>query len=143
MKTNKNQNKEVLEGEPVVSKNKFEKEKENSDNDEKIKSIVIVIQTVIIISLVVALKVNIDTYKLTEYERTTDYNRIEEIIERHTSEQAKAADVDYERIEQLMKENQANVEKDFGEKFEEMTSYFGEKFKGFVDEVNKRLQDNK
>lgn len=121
-------------------KNKDKKDLRLDNLNKEVLGTVILVQFAVILVMGIMLANSANNMPLTE---TIDYNKIDAIVKKHTSEQVEAADVDYERIEQLMKDNQANVEKDFGDKFEEMTSYFGEKFKNFVDEVNKRLQDNK
>lgn len=71
--------------------------------------------------------------EINEANLEVDYDKIEEMIIQHIEK------IDYERIETIVKENQAQVEKGFGQKFEEMTSYFGEQFRGFVETVNKKI----
>ncbi|HHT97147.1 MAG TPA: hypothetical protein GXZ90_04550 [Clostridiales bacterium] len=74
--------------------------------------------------------------------QSIDYERIETMID---NSQRKLVDnhdnVNYDDIEALIKDNQDQSEKDFGEKFEEATDYFGNKFKGFVKDINDKLND--
>lgn len=74
--------------------------------------------------------------------QTVDYERIEIMINNSQKEIVDNHDnVNYDDIEALIKNNQSQSEKGFGEKFEEATDYFGNKFKGFVKDVNNKLNN--
>lgn len=59
-----------------------------------------------------------------------DYEKIEDIIIDNN-----------EKIEDIVEENKINTEKDFGEKFEEMTSYFGNEFKKAMIKIDEKVHD--
>ena len=102
---------------------------------------IVIIQGIVILVLIIFVVVVSDIPD----DQVIDYNRIEEIVDRKVSEVevSPVNEVDYDIIADIVKENQADVEKDFGDKFEEMTTYFGDKFKTFVEGVNKKLNENK
>ena len=49
-------------------------------------------------------------------------------------------DVDYDRIEEIVENKLEEFNKDFGENFEEATSYFGEKIKGTVNDIESHMK---
>lgn len=118
---------------------------ENKENlgirDNKNLLPIVIIQGIVIMVLIIFVVVVSDNPD----DQVVDYNRIEEIVDRKVSEVevSPGNEVDYDIIADIVKENQADVEKDFGDKFEEMTTYFGDKFKDFIGTVNDKLQDNK
>lgn len=118
---------------------------ENKENlgirDNKSLLPIVIIQGIVIMVLIIFVVIVSDNPD----DQVIDYNRIEEIVDRKVSEVevSPGNEVDYDIIADIVKENQADVEKDFGDKFEEMTTYFGDKFKDFIGTVNDKLQDNK
>ena len=115
---------------------------ESKKADEKRQRVilaVLLVQGLAIILLASSFLLHVQMSNKVNTQREIDYNKIEAIVEKYVTEQSESAEVDYDKIEAIVEENQANVEKDFGEKFEEMTTYFGDKFKGLVSDVNEKL----
>lgn len=49
-------------------------------------------------------------------------------------------DVDYDRIEEIVENKLEEFNKGFGENFEEATSYFGEKIKGTINDIESHMK---
>ena len=49
-------------------------------------------------------------------------------------------DVDYDKIEEIVENKLEEFNKDFGENFEEATSYFGEKIKGTINDIESHMK---
>ena len=123
----------------------------NPNKTQNILLVTNIVQAIIITVLVIALLVGIGKPKQTTIAEV-DYNKLEEVINNTNPEAIVAVSgVDYDKIKEIIIENQEKVdydkiveimketEKDFGEKFEDMTGYFGEQFKGLIEDVNEKL----
>lgn len=67
-------------------------------------------------------------------ELKSELNNLEIKVENESS------DVDYERIEKIVEDKLEDFNKDFGESFEEATSYFGGKIKGTVNDIESHMK---
>ena len=139
----------------------------NPNKTQNILLVTNIIQAIIITTLVIVLLVSIGKPKQTTITEV-DYNKLKEAINNtHPEAIVTVSGVDYDKIKEVVIENQEKVdydkikemiienqekvdydkiveimketEKDFGEKFEDMTEYFGEQFKGLIEDVNKEL----
>lgn len=111
-------------------------EKEKSIPYVKTVIVIMIIQTIIIFMLIGMLNTK-DSYS----QEKIDYlvNKVNQLStnEPFVIEQ----EIDYDKLAETILEKQPFAEKEFGEKFEEATSYFGEKAKDLANIINDKIQE--
>lgn len=111
-------------------------EKEKSIPYAKTVIVIMIIQTIIIFMLIGMLNTK-DSYS----QEKIDY-LVNKVNQLSTNEPVVIEqEIDYDKLAETILEKQPFAEKEFGEKFEEATSYFGEKAKDLANIINDKIQE--
>ena len=98
--------------------------------------LIMIIQTIIIFILIGMLNTK-DSYS----QEKIDY-LVNKVNQLSTNEPVVIEqEIDYDKLAETILEKQPFAEKEFGEKFEEATSYFGEKAKDLANIINDKIQE--